>query len=92
MATYAATKSVHKTLTSTTADTVNLNDQWTEIEVINRSGTAALYVRADGTTAVSEANETDVVMPGEAVLLDRIPSAGISVVGDANAYSVIGVG
>lgn len=92
MASYTATKSVHKTLTTTTADTVNLNDQWTEIEVINRSGTDPLYVRADGTTAVAEANETDVVMAGEAVLMNRIPSAGISVVGNGNAYSVIGVG
>jgi hypothetical protein len=92
MASYSATKSVHKTLTTTTADTVNLNDQWTEIEVINRSGTDPLYVRGDGVTAVAEANETDVVMAGEAVLMNRIPAAGISVVGNGNAYSVIGVG
>lgn len=91
MATYTATKSVHKTLTSTTADTVNLNDQWTVLEVINRSGTAPLYIRADGTTAVAEADNTDIALAGEAVLVNRIPSAGISVVGDGNAYSVIGV-
>lgn len=92
MASYAATTSVHKTLTSTTADTVNLNDQWTEIEIINRSGSAPLYVRADGTTSVAEADNTDIVLPGEAVLINRVPAAGISVVGIGNAYSVIGVG
>lgn len=92
MATVTAVKSAHPTLTGTTADTVNLNDQWTEIEVINRSGSAPLYVRADGTTSVAEADNTDVVMPGEAVLVNRIPAAGISVVGNGNAYSVIGVG
>lgn len=92
MATHTATKSVHETLTTTTADTVNLNDQWTEIEVINRSGTDPLYVRADGITAVAAADDTDVVMPGEAVLMNRIPAAGISIVGNGNGYSVIGVG
>lgn len=92
MATHTAVKSVHKTLSSTTADTVNLNNEWTILEVINRSGTASVYVRADGTTAVAAADNTDIVLPGEAVLINRIPSAGISVVGDGNAYSVIGVG
>lgn len=91
MASYTADNSVHKTLTGTTADTVNLNDQWTQIEVINRSGTAPLYVRADGTTAVAAADNTDVIMAGEAVLISRIPTAGISVVGDGNGYSVVGV-
>lgn len=92
MATHTAVKSVHKTLSSTTADTVNLNNEWTILEVINRSGTASVYVRADGTTAVAAADNTDIVLPGEAVLINRIPAAGISVVGDGNAYSVIGVG
>lgn len=92
MATHTAIKSVHKTLTSTTADTVNLNNEWTEIEVINRGGSSPLYVRADGTTSVAEADNTDVVLPGEAVLINRVPAAGISVVGNGNAYSVIGVG
>lgn len=92
MATVTAVKSAHPTLTGTTADTVNLNDEWTEIEVINRSGTASLYVRTDGVTAVAEANETDICLPGEAVLINRVAAGGISVVGDGNEYSVIGVG
>jgi hypothetical protein len=92
MATVTAIKSAHPTLSTTTADTVNLNDEWTVIEVINRSGTAPIYVRTDGVTAVAAADETDVVMPGEAVLISRVASGGISVVGDSNEYSVVGVG
>lgn len=99
MADHTVVKSVHATLSGTTADTVNLGNEWGVAEVINRSTDstdAPLYVSAavddDGVLvpAVAEADDTDVVLPGEAVLIN-LQSAGLSIVGDGNDFSVIGV-
>lgn len=93
MATDTHAKSVHNTLTGTTADTVTITG-YDVVDIINRTGTAPLYVRYEGdaspTTAVAEADGTDVVMPGGFLRVDA-GMGGISIVGDGNAYSVVGV-
>lgn len=87
----SGTKSVHKTLTSTTPDKITLKQNWTYVEVINRVGTANLYVTTDGATApVAAADNTEVVLPGEAVVI-KMDSEVVWIIGDGNEYSVIGV-
>lgn len=91
MADYDVTKSKHATLTGTTVDTVNFTQQWSRIEVINRTSTGEpLYVTTNGTAPVAEADDTDIVMPGEAVLLN-CETETVKIIGDGNDYSVIGV-
>lgn len=93
MATDTAVKSVHNTLSGTTADTVTITG-YERVAIINRTGTSPLYVAYEGdaspTTAVAAANDTDVVMPGGFIEVDT-GQGGISIVGDGNAYSVVGV-
>lgn len=100
MATYPATGfivSTHKTLSTTTADTVTITGyRW--LWVWNDDATVNLYFRFDGTTAVSAADGTYRVPPKSAVMIDAFPSgcnrasaATISVVGNGNAYSVEGL-
>lgn len=89
MASHTATRSVHKTLSGTTADTVAITAAYPALEVCNRDATVALYVARDGTTAVSAADNTDYVAPGGSLLIPHTSS--LSVVGNGNAYSVSGV-
>lgn len=104
MATDDAVKSVHLTLTTTTADTIKLTQWWDAIEVENRDAAQNLYVRFDGTTAVALAEGTEIVTPGTSkVFVAGIQRSGgipgntttpphqLSVVGSGNAYSVIGI-
>jgi len=79
---------VHATLTGTTADddvTVDGNPDF--VDVLNRSSTEALWVRADGTTAVAAAAGTRYVAPG-GWLRVGYNEGGLSLVGDGNDYSV----
>lgn len=105
MASDDAVKSIHQTLTTTAADTAKLTQWWDAIEVENRDTSVTLYVRFDGTTAVSAAKGTEVIQPGQSkVFMNGIQRAGgvpgsttlpchqLSVVGNGNAYSVIGTG
>lgn len=93
MATDSHAKSVHNTLTSTTADTVTITG-YDLVDIINRSATEPLWVRYEGdaspTTAVAAADGTDYVAPGGFLRVDA-GQGGISVVGNGNAYSVVGV-
>lgn len=99
MTTYTKNKAAHKTLVGTTADIVNLGNEFTKAEVINRSTdptASPLYlstaVDSSGVlvTAVAAADDTDIVMPGEAVIIS-IPPEGVSIVGSGNPYSVVAV-
>lgn len=105
MASDNAVKSIHQTLTTTTADLAKLTQWWDAIEIENRDTAVTLYVRFDGTTAVSAAKGTEVIPAGKSkVFLNGIQSAGgipgsttapchqVSVVGNGNAYSVVGTG
>lgn len=90
MADLDATKSVHATLTGTTVDTVTLLQNWDEVEILNRSGTEPIYFTVNGDTPVAEAEDTDIVMAGEAVKVS-MDSETVKLIGDGNDYSVIGV-
>lgn len=93
MATDTATKSVHNTLSGTTADTVTITG-YDVVDVINRDPSNPLYVRYEGdaspTTAVAAADDTDYVAPGGFIRIGA-GGGGISIVGNGNAYSVVGV-
>lgn len=95
MATESTAKSVHNTLSGTTADKITITG-FRFVDVINRSATEPLYVSCDGTanptTAVAAANGTDYVAPGGFVRVDAGSDRGaVSIVGNSNAYSVVGV-
>lgn len=96
MATDSHAKSVHNTLTGTTADKVTITG-FDVVHVINHDASDLLYVSYDGTdspaTAVAAANGTDVVRPGGYVEIDAGGTDGgaISIVGDGGAYSVVGI-
>lgn len=96
MATDSHAKSVHNTLTGTTADKVTITG-FDRVQIINHDATDLLYVSYDGTdsptTAVAAANGTDVVRPGGYIEIDANGTGGgaVSIVGDGGAYSVVGV-
>lgn len=82
MATYSTYKSVHKTLTGTTVDTVDTTGYFKEADVLNRSapGAADLYVtyvtytddpppNPVATTPVAAANDTEIVPAGTVTTL-----------------------
>lgn len=93
MATETHAKSIHATLTGTTADTVAITG-YDVVDIINRSSSEPLWVRYEGdaspTTAVAAADGTDYVAPGGFLRVDA-GQGGISIVGNGNAYSVVGV-
>lgn len=95
MATDSAARSVTNTLTTTTADAITLTQPWAGISVTNHDATNALYFRQDGTTAVGEANDTTVVLPGQTVVASANVTSSktvvVSVVGNGNKYTVEGV-
>lgn len=96
MATYTHAKSVHKTLSGTTADKVTITGD-DVVAVVNHDGAQPLYISWNGTdsptTAVAEASGTDYVAPGGFVEIDADGTSGgaISIVGSGNAYSVVAV-
>ena len=103
MATPSNAHSVHATLSGTTADTVTIGTagiRLLSVEVGNPSASAAiLYFTISRsptapTTAVSAANGTDYVLPGSTLTIDfndaYVDICTLSVVGSANAYSVVG--
>jgi len=82
--------SVHNTLTSTTADaiTVTCTGEPYRIEVFNRSTTQALWVEVTD-TAVAAADGTIYVPTSSSVAWRMGPGVTVvSVVGNANDYSV----
>lgn len=93
MAAVAGIRSAHATLVAATADTVTLSGGANRTAEIVNHGSDAIYFRADGTTAVSEADENEVVIGGERLSI-RLPSDGaISVISAGTpVYSVIVTG
>lgn len=104
MAAVSAAKRAHATLSTTTADTVTLTSPCKEINVTNHILTAVpLYVTlktgltaaaaVGATTAVSAADETYAIPPGATRTIFRSSKrvyVELSVVGNANPYSVEG--
>lgn len=96
MASYSHVKSVHKTLTGTTADTVTLTQMWEAIQIDNEDMVNDLFVRQDGTTAVADADGTTRIAPGSTSIIKSRPDWAnnqvvISVVGNGGAYHIEGV-
>lgn len=102
MATDTVTKGVSNTLSTTTVDTVNLQQWWDQIEVSNH-GTSTLTVTLDGTTPTALMDNAEVVEPGAVKLFravrqgNGVPGSGslfchiVKIIGNGNAYSVTGV-
>lgn len=89
MATDTDPKSVHKTLTTTAADFITITG-YDDVEIINHDSANWIYFRSDGVTAVAEADGTDVVAPAGFVR-HNADGREVSLVGNGNAYSVVGV-
>lgn len=104
MATNSVVKSHHGTLTTTNEDIVKLTQFWDTIEVENKDGSNALYVRFGGTAATSAGAGTDyvgpnqnktfrggIIAPGAVVGSTSTPPHYISLIGSGNAYAVTGI-
>lgn len=87
MAAQTCNRAQHATLSGTTADSVTFSAFGSEIAVTNRDASVTLYFRQDGTTAVSAADETYVVLPLQTKVVPYQRGV-VSVVGNGNAYSV----
>ncbi len=88
MAAQTCVRSQHATLSTTTADTVTFSGGGNTLAITNHHASVNLYFRMDGTTAVSLADETYVVLPGQSKTLsiNGIPPT-VSIVGNGNVYS-----
>jgi hypothetical protein len=96
------TRSVTNTLSTTTADTITLQQAWPAVEIENHSETVELWARFDGTAAVADANECERIAPGSvggaAKLIRQTVGPGggakgenvVSVVGNSNQNTVTG--
>jgi len=103
MAAVAGNKTCHATLSTTTADTVTLNDKVRQVRVTNHDGTNIVYVTTNtrttaagavgATTAVAQADETISIPTGgtKTVWRSSLPQfIELSVVGNGGSYSVEG--
>ena len=99
MASYSVARAAHKTLSTTTVDTVTLTRKFRRVKVINRDNTNPIWVTYGSAPAdpVANADDIDIVMPGQTL---DISMAGartststnvVKVLGNGGAYSVIGV-
>lgn len=93
----AAAPTIHKTLVTTTADMVTVSGLGVRaVKVTNRHATVELYAKAVATAATaaitSGADGSTVILAGKTelvpVTLDNAGAAYISVVGNANPYSI----
>lgn len=87
MAQYSVEHAKHGTLSGTTIDTVVITGEMGDIEVVNREGTAPLYVTTDDSTPAAEADNTEFVAPGASVTLSP-ETRIIKIIGNTNEYSV----
>lgn len=94
MASYSADRSVHKTLSGSTADVVTLTMRSRRVEVLNRSvasGPLSITFGTAGATPTLLADNTEVVLPSSASSFDMPADGVIKVVGASNDYSVVAV-
>ena len=94
MASYTlVTRSIHKTLTANSVDTVTLQPGFSEVEVLNRDTSGTIYFRSTNTPTVG-GDDTYVVMPSSALKIprqhfDSDPDATLQLISStACAYSV----
>ena len=94
MATASAASSVHNTLSGTTADLITITDPHDRVEILNRGLSDVFFTIApEGitpTTAVADADNTTVVPPGMAIVVESPGKRGctISIVGNGDEYSI----
>lgn len=88
MADYTVSRAKHATLSGTDVDNVTLTVPLTGVTVVNR-GVVAMYAGFDGVTASSAGDNTYFIKAGESLVwLGNRTSLVVSVIGNANAYSV----
>lgn len=61
MATYSGMRIKHQQLTAATVDTVTLNADYPQVEVVNRDGAAAIFFTIDGDAPTVEGDNTHVL-------------------------------
>lgn len=91
MASHTVTRAKHSTLSGSTVDTITIAGV-SSVEVYNRDSTTDLYASGDGTTPTVGGDNTDIVPPNSAVVIEL--SSGVSavkIIGSNNAYSVTAV-
>lgn len=95
MATSTVTTAKHATLSASTVDTVTFSDNVQAIEVVNRSGSAEIFFRLDGTSPTVAGDEC-YVLPAAAGAALRLGSQGegtdqVKLISSGTpTYSVIG--
>lgn len=94
MAAYSGARTQHQTLATNTADTVTLDSDYDNVEVLNRATSGDIYFRVDGTAPTVGGAGSFIVTPGQALQVS-VGSAGNTVVklisSAATAYSVSGI-
>lgn len=93
---YSVKRAKHATLSTTTVDTVTLNENCSEVLVINYDGTNKVFFTLDGTTPAALADDSYVVpitnsTKVRAPLRSNASPLVVSVVGSGGAYSVVGL-
>jgi hypothetical protein len=92
MASYSNIKSVHRTLSALTPDVVTITNRFDGLVVANREGTDYLWVKEGADTGfLAEEDGSDFIPPGEELIIDRPGNGTVTVVGNANSYSVYGI-
>lgn len=97
MADYPAVQAVNKTLTGSTVDQITFADSWPLVEVVNR-GEGVIWVtastRGEPDDPEVEGDDCQPVLPGERITVVNSRSAQggaiIKVMGDGDAYSIVG--
>lgn len=93
MAAYSVITAKHATLVAGTVDTVTVTGGYSRIEILNRSGTADLYVTNDGSTPSGGCDDCSIVPAGTSLNIPSSDAAGsdvVKIVGNGNGYSVVG--
>lgn len=93
MAAVAGIRSAHATLAAATEDVVTLSGGAGRAAEIVNHGSDAIYFRVDGTAAVSEADENEVVIGSERLSIYLPTSGAVSVISAGTpTYSVVVTG
>jgi hypothetical protein len=93
---YSAQRSVHNTLSSTIAHRVSLTGSFARVQLVNLDASEPLYafvsLTGDTPDTVTAAVDDSFTVPAGGVLSWDVSGVGfgVSLVGDGNAYSVIG--
>jgi hypothetical protein len=94
VATYSGAQTQHQTLTASTVDTVTLDGNYDQAEVVNRATSGDIYWTVNGSTPTAGGAGTFITRAGEALKV-RAPEGGQTVVKlistAACPYSVTGI-